>query len=251
MRLCQWDWEKAGCLVARCQPLPRQSPPVWMKKAESGIDPPFTPLPTPQEPERREGREDFEHTSKYTHTHLLFLLDGLTGVRHQPGGIWPLPWRRFTAQPLTPREHWKFWHKPGNVRILSTHISHPKKNKLDVENRIDLFMPENRDCASVWRQHHACSLCVCECMCVCVRADENVRIRPISESSQVGVVHGIRLMIIFCQIAIFKLWHSLYTLLTDPIHYYIHVLLQYYWMHKDLLLNTMCCMCSVKHSKLI
>ncbi len=117
---CQWDWEKVGC--CKVPNLPHQSPPVWMKKAESGADPPLALLPTPQEPEEGRGERTL-NTPQNTRTHLLFLLDGLTGIRHQPGNVRSLPWRRFTAQPLTPWEQWKSWHKPGNTCILSTHIS--------------------------------------------------------------------------------------------------------------------------------
>lgn len=67
----------AGCYTV---PKPHQSPPVWMRKAESGNHPLFTPL-CPLLRNQREGRE---HTSR-VHTHLPFLLEGLTSVRHQPG----------------------------------------------------------------------------------------------------------------------------------------------------------------------
>lgn len=41
------------------------------------------------------GGEACEHTSKYVHTHCLFLLDGLLGVHHRLGHVWPLPRWRF------------------------------------------------------------------------------------------------------------------------------------------------------------
>lgn len=119
--------------AARCKHLPHQSTPVRMKKAESGIDPVFTPLPTPQEPERRT-----LNTPLNTRTHTLAVGLGWTRLCTSPA------WPRLTIAEET-------IHSPaittaGALEILTltwqhAHIVHaliqPENSKLDVENRTE------------------------------------------------------------------------------------------------------------------
>lgn len=150
--LAKWGWasdierKQASGLysAARCQTCPTKALRYGWEKQNLALT--LTPLPTSQEPKGRKGKEDFVCVCVCVFwgvfRRLLFLLERLTGVRHQPGHVWPLLWRQFTAQPLILQEHWKCWHKPGNMRILSAHIP-PENPQLDIENRINLFMPES------------------------------------------------------------------------------------------------------------